>query len=74
MRKRDEFTNPKGCMFRAKDNEMTFVLLGRDIAAPFAIRAWIAQRIKIGKNLPTDPQIIEAEECAKTMEAERNEQ
>lgn len=71
MRKRDELTNPAGCMVRARDDEMTFVLLGRDAAAPAAIRAWIAERIRMGKNRPGDPQVLEAEQCARTMEAER---
>ena len=71
MRKQDELTNPAGCMFRARDDEMTFVLLARDVAAPAAIRAWIAERIRLGKNLPDDPQVREAEECAQAMERER---
>jgi hypothetical protein len=71
MRKRDELTNPAGCMVRARDDEMTFVLLGRDAAAPTAIRAWIAERIRLGKNRPDDAQIVEAEECARVMEVER---
>lgn len=71
MRKRDELTNPNGCMFRARDDELTFVLLGRDAAAPVAIRAWAAERVRLGKNRPDDPQIVEACECARTMEAER---
>lgn len=71
MRKRDELNNPAGCMFRAFDDEMTFVLLGRDKAAPVAIRAWIVERIRLGKNQTDDAQIIEAENCACIMEAER---
>jgi hypothetical protein len=58
-------------MSKALDDEMTFVLLGRDRAAPVAIRAWIAERIRLGKNQPNDDQIIEAEVCAIVMEAER---
>lgn len=65
MRKRDELE--KGCMAKARDDEMTFVLLGRD---PAAIRAWIRERIEIGKNNPDDPKLIEAEQCAATMERE----
>jgi len=72
MRKRDELTNPNGCMFRARDDEMTFVLLGRDVAAPAAIRAWIAERVRCGKNRFGDSQLLEAEECAKAMEAEQS--
>ena len=71
MRKRDELTNPAGCMYRARDDELTFVLLGRDAAAPVAIRAWVAERIRLGKNTPADPQVAEALECADTMERER---
>lgn len=71
MRKRDELTDPKSCMNRAADDEMTFVLLGRDIAAPVAIRAWIDERIRTGKNQPHDPQIVEAHQCAATMERDR---
>jgi hypothetical protein len=55
-------------MNRAKDNEMTFVLLGRDVAAPVAIRAWVIERIRIGKNVADDPQIVEAIKCAAEME------
>lgn len=61
MRKRFELIDPRGCMFRASD-----------AAAPLAIRAWVGERIRLGKNQPNDPQILEAEECARTMEAERN--
>jgi hypothetical protein len=71
MRKRDEMTSPASCMSRAQDNEMTFVLLGRDAAAPAAIRAWIAERVRLGKNLPGDAQLVDAEECACVMENER---
>lgn len=71
MIKRLELTDPASCMSRARDDEMTFVLLGRDTAAPAAIRAWIAERLRLGKNIPTDPQIIEAEECARKMEEDR---
>ena len=71
MRKRDELSNPDSCMNRAKDDEMTFVLLGRDAAAPAAIRAWVGFRVKLGKNNFNDPQITEALECARKMEAER---
>lgn len=70
MRKRDELTNPASCMSRAKDDEMTFVLLGRDVAAPVAIRAWIAARIRLGKNAMDDAQIIEALACARVIEEE----
>lgn len=71
MRKWEELTNPGSCMSRASSDEMTFVLLGRDVAAPDIIRAWARLRVEIGKNKQTDPQIREALECARTMQRER---
>lgn len=71
MKKLDELANPKSCMNRAHDNEMTFVLLGRDLVAPAVIREWCRLRCLHGKNSPKDPQITEALECAKKMEANR---
>lgn len=68
MLKMEELKNPQSCMSRAKPEEMTFVLLARDPAAPDAIRHWVHERIRLGKNQPTDPQIQEALGCAKTME------
>jgi hypothetical protein len=71
VRKIDELHNPTSCINRAHDHEMTFVLLGRDAAAPVAIRAWIAERIRQGKNKLGDAQLREAEFCAVRMEIER---
>lgn len=72
MRKHAELKNPQSCMSRARLEEMTFVLLGRDAAAPVAIRAWIKERIRIGKNRLGDAQLVEAESCAMRMEIERS--
>jgi hypothetical protein len=69
MIKSQELTDPNSCMSRARDDEMTFVLLGRDAAAPVAIRAWVAERIRLGKNSVDDAQIAEALACAALMEA-----
>lgn len=71
MRKRDELTNPASCLNRAGDDELTFVLLGRDAAARATIRFWVEQRILLGKNRPDDPQVVEALACAEGMERER---
>lgn len=71
MRKHDELTNPDSCLSRASDNEMTFVLLSRDDAATATIRFWIGERLRLGKNQPGDPQIVEAEQCARAMELQR---
>lgn len=70
MRKKDELAQEHTCMRHAHPEEMVFVLLSRDAAAPVAIRAWAAERIRLGKNIDTDPQITEAIECARVMEAE----
>jgi hypothetical protein len=70
MRKKDELSLENTCMSHAHPEEMTFVLLGRDPAAAVAIRAWVAERLRLGKNAPEDKQITEALECASTMEAE----
>lgn len=67
MLKSDELTDPNSCLNKARGNERIFVLLGRDPAAPAAIRAWIAERVRIGKNRPDDEQICEAAECIEKM-------
>jgi hypothetical protein len=64
MLKRDELSDPNSCLNRAADDEMIFVLLGRDVATPHAIREWGLERVLRGKNHPDDSQIVEALECA----------
>ncbi len=71
MRKKDEMVS-NGCLGRARDDEMIFVLLGRDAAAPATIRFWISERIRLGRNHPDDAQVAEAESCARIMEEERS--
>lgn len=71
MLKRDEIELPNTCLNNARDDERLFVLLARDAAAPVAIRAWVAERLRLGKNVESDPQIREALECASLMEVER---
>ncbi len=71
MRKKDEISKTATCLHSALPDEMVFVLLGRDQAAPVAIRQWAQERIALGKNVYADPQIVEAFECARTMERER---
>ena len=73
MLKRDELDDSNSCLNRAHEGERLFVLLARDPAAPVALRAWIAERIRLGKNVPGDEQIREAFECANLMEFERAE-
>ena len=70
MRKKDELSRPHSCMGHAHPDEMVFVLLSRDAAAPATIRAWAAERIRLGRNAHNDEQIVEALRCADTMESE----
>ncbi len=71
MRKAMELSDPDSCLNRAKDDEMLFVLMGRDVAAPAAVRNWIHERIRTGKNKPDDAQITEALHWIRTVELER---
>jgi hypothetical protein len=71
MIKRDEIDDTESCFNKATDGERLFVLLARDPAAPVAIRAWVAERLRLGKNAADDDQIREAVECARLMEIER---
>lgn len=57
------------CYANAMPDEPLFVLLGRDIAAPATIRFWCSERIRLGRNVAEDDQIVEAIECAAKMEA-----
>jgi hypothetical protein len=67
MKKCIEISDPTSCWNKAKDEELVFVLLGRDAAAPAAIEAWCAERIRLGKNKPGDEQIGEARSLAEIM-------
>jgi hypothetical protein len=69
MRKRDEMADPASCLSKAHEDEWVFVLLERDLAAPAAVRAWIAERIRLGKNQPDDPQILEARQWCSMVSA-----
>lgn len=70
MRKRDELKSANSCLNKARDDEWLFVLLGRDVAATTAVRAWIDKRIALGKNKSDDPQILEAEEWIRHVDEE----
>lgn len=68
MVKADELSDPNSCLNKAKDGELIFVLLARDICAPGAIRAWASLRVAFGKNEENDEQIRTARELALQME------
>ena len=71
MRKQFELSDPNSCTNKANNNEMMFTLLGRDPAAPGAIRFWCQMRILLGKNKLEDEQIQGALSAALIMEKER---
>lgn len=70
MRKRDELSDPRSCLNRAKSDEWVFTLLGRDAAAADTVRFWIQKRIALGKNEPDDAQIAEAKAWISAVIAE----
>lgn len=72
MLKIDEQEIQNSCWNKASIGERLFILLARDPASPVAIRAWIEERIRIGKNRKGDALIKEAEDCARRMEQERD--
>src|SRR5262245_595374 len=69
MTKEKELSEPSSCLNRAAPDELIFVLRGHDIAAPAAIRAWCEERILLQKNTRVDPQIAEALNLARRMDA-----
>lgn len=71
MKKSDELSTPTSCINIAKPEEWVFVLIGRDVAAPASIRFWCHERVRLGKNVLTDPQITEAFAVADAMETEQ---
>ena len=68
MIKSKEMAKSNSCLNKAKDDEMIFVLLERDIASPNTIRYWCRERVFLGKNKVTDAQICNALRCARSME------
>lgn len=65
--KAQNISNTGSCWNRADFDEPVFILLGRDESAMIAIHAWIKDRVRLGKNEVTDPQITEAMNCIQEM-------
>lgn len=64
MLKKDEVApGATGCLAKAKDDEMIFTLLSRDMQAPLAIIEWI----KLSFNSQPADKLREALECAIVM-------
>lgn len=73
MKRIDEVCAVGSCLNRAHDDEMIFVLLARDEAASATVRFWIRERIRLGRNALGDAQIVEAQQIADEMDAQRDE-
>ena len=71
MIKAQELAYPDSCFNKAHTDELIFVLLARDPAAPVAIEAWVNERIRLGKNTADDGQIAEALACALRMRSRK---
>lgn len=71
MQKAYEVANSTSCLNKALMNEMMFILLARDPAAPAAIDAWILERVKLGLNRMSDDKIKSAIKCKDIMLEER---
>lgn len=71
MLKHQEEADPKSCWNKARYGERIFVILERDKAAPATIRAWAAERIRLGLNDEDDPQILSALQDAQWIEEGR---
>ena len=66
MLKKDELAiGAKGCLAKAKDDEMLFILRAQDKTAPWVIIDWI----KCNFQSCPDNKLREAFECALTMKA-----
>lgn len=68
MRKSLELSDPNSCLHKARADELLFVLLERDAAAPDTIREWIRKRIELGLNVSTDDKIVEARQWIAQVE------
>lgn len=56
------------CYTNAEPDEPMFILLGRDPTAKAVLRYWERLRLLHELNKPDDEQIVEAHECADSME------
>ena len=69
-RKNEEINRSDSRLNQAHDNELIFVIIGRDAAAAEAIFQWCRIRVKLNRNTWEDSQIQEALSLAKQMEIE----
>ena len=67
MTKQENIENPDSCWNKADLDELLFVILERDPAAPATVRFWCDERIRQGLNHETDAKIQNAREIASKM-------
>lgn len=72
MLKCDEREIQTSCWNKAAEKERIFVLLARDVTAPWTLRFWCLLRVLRRKNKWRDPQIQEALQCARYMIEQHN--
>ena len=69
MRKKDELApGAKGCLGKAKDDEMLFILRSQDYTSPIVVLEWI----KLNFNTCPEEKLREAFECALEMKKHKN--
>ncbi len=67
MIKSEELSNPNSCLNKAKDDEILFVILDRDLAFAGTILYWIEKRIQLGLNKRDDLKMIETANCVQKV-------
>jgi len=72
MKKCDERAHERSCWNKAREDEILFIMMERDLAAPETIRFWVEKRIELGLNKRDDPQMQDALACANRMEGRDN--
>lgn len=73
MQRKLELSLASSCLNKAHDEEVLFVMMARDAAAPDAIRAWAQRRVDLGLNKADDAEIVEAIGAADLMDEQRPE-
>ena len=67
MKKKDELApGAQGCLGKASDDEMLFVLRGQDVSSPLVVMEWI----KLNFHTCKDEKLREAFECALVMKGQ----
>lgn len=72
MIKKDELSNPKSCLNKARDDEALFVLLERDPAFEATINFWIEERIRLELNKEGDDKIESAKQLILNVATRRD--